>query len=87
MERELLENMLTVTGAYEAATDRSRSYVARAALGNSKFFDQIESGIGWTARTYDRLMQWLSDNWPEGFGWPPGVERPQPQPQQRGDAA
>ena len=31
--------------------------------------------------TYARVIQWFSDNWPEGLDWPPGVPRPEPTPQ------
>lgn len=79
MEKELLENLLSAVDAYCAAVGKTRKSVAWRALNNNKFFDQVEAGGGWNVRTYDKLMQWLSDRWPKGAVWPEGVLRPEPQ--------
>ncbi|WP_425152873.1 hypothetical protein [Candidatus Palauibacter sp.] len=31
-----------------------------------------------TVRTVHRVVQWLSDNWPEGLEWPADIPRPEP---------
>jgi hypothetical protein len=80
MEKELLDNLRAVTAIFCEATGKTPKYVAWQATNNNKFWDQIDQGGGWNIRTYDKILQWLSDRWPEGAEWPEGVTRPPQKP-------
>jgi hypothetical protein len=76
MENDLRRHLLTCAAAFEAATDRKTSTVARLATGDWRFFDRIGDGASFTARKYDEIMDWFAANWPAGLIWPSDVPRP-----------
>ena len=59
------------------------------AAGRGAFFVVLKSGKRHCqTNTYDRVLQWFSDHWPEGLDWPPDIPRPEPRPEgERGEAA
>lgn len=58
------------------------STVSQRAAGDWRFFDRIVDGKSFTARTYDRVMEWFAQNWPSDAPWPEGVRRAAPTPEQ-----
>lgn len=77
MERELIRNLKAVAAAFVAARTMGFSTLGRLAAGDWRFFDHLDDGSKtFTARKYDQVMSWFSDNWPDGATWPEGVERP-----------
>jgi hypothetical protein len=75
MEHELRNHLLALAEAYSAATGKSRTKIAEAAAGDRSFFTRIETS-GFTARKWDHVVGWFSDNWPPGASWPTQVPRP-----------
>jgi len=78
MEIELRKNLILIRDAYCSATGAATSTVAQSACGDWRFFDRIENGASFTARTYDRAIRWFSDRWPLGIPWPEEITRPLP---------
>lgn len=76
MEAELNLHLQTICASYVAATKLKASTVAMRAARDARFFDRLESGGGFTAKTYDTVMLWFSDHWPDGAEWPVDVPRP-----------
>jgi hypothetical protein len=77
MEKELIRNLLTVAEAYSAKREVSFSTLGRQAAGDWRFFDHLREGAKtFTARKYDQVMVWFSNNWPDSVAWPEGIERP-----------
>jgi hypothetical protein len=76
MERELADNLIEVARAYGVARGLMESTVARKFAGDGRFFVNIRSGLSFTARKYDAVMNRFSDNWPQEVDWPEGVARP-----------
>lgn len=74
MENELKSNLIVCFEAFTAKTKRSPSTVAQAAAGDWRFFDRLKTG-SFTARKYDLIMSWFSENWPDDLEWPEGVAR------------
>ena len=70
------ERLIIVAGTYCASARRSRSRVSTIIFNDGKRLDRIADGADLTTTAWERAMQWLSDNWPEGLEWPAGVERP-----------
>ena len=78
MEPTLREHLLALKSAYIGAVKASESTVAQQACGDWRFFDRIQTGSSFTARTYDKAVQWFADRWPAGLDWPEGVPSPAP---------
>ncbi|MCX5570594.1 hypothetical protein [Kaistia nematophila] len=76
MEESLRHSLLALAAAFEAATDISPATVGKRALNDNTFFHRLRDGRGFNVRTYDRLVAWFADEWPEHGAWPDDVERP-----------
>lgn len=77
MENELRSNLLLLAETYAKAKDFSLTTIARNAAGDWRFFDRLnEESKTFTARKYDEVVQWFSDNWPADLGWPDSIVRP-----------
>lgn len=70
--------LLTVSERYCAAAGISKPRLATLIANDGKFFDRVESGGGFTVRTFERAMRWLSDHWPAEAIWPEEISRPAP---------
>lgn len=76
METDLRRHLETCAATFANATNREASTVARLAAGDWRFFDRLTEGASFTARKYDVIMGWFSENWPSSHPWPTGVPRP-----------
>lgn len=77
MENELRDNLLQCATAYSAVTNRGLATLGRLAAGDWRFFDHLNNDQRtFTARKYDEVIQWFSENWPESAVWPETVARP-----------
>jgi hypothetical protein len=76
MEDTLRAHILSLAAAFEQATGSSWRTIGKVAMNDNTFFVRIGRGDGFTIRTFDRILQWFSDNWPENAEWPEGIERP-----------
>ena len=76
MEAELVDNLRSVFSSYADASKLSPSTVWMRAAKDARFMSRIESGSGFTVKTYDSVMRWFSENWPDGATWPKTVSRP-----------
>lgn len=77
MEHELRENLLNCAAAYTARREIGLSTLGRLAAGDWRFFDNLKrDGKTFTARKYDEVLGWFSQNWPDGAEWPDGLARP-----------
>lgn len=78
MEEELRTNLHSCAVAFAAARRFELSTVGRMAANDGSFFSRIATGRSFTARKYDEIIQWFSDNWPVDAVWPADVRRPSP---------
>lgn len=62
--------------AYGAARGISRARLSTLLFNSGHKLDQVFNGRDVTTGTWERVMAWLHDNWPEGEPWPPGVTKP-----------
>lgn len=76
MEQELRTNLNSCAEAYAAARGFELSTVGRLAANDGSFFSRISSGRSFTARKYDEIIVWFSENWPSDAVWPSNVPRP-----------
>lgn len=79
-------DVTVVCDAYREVVELSESRIGQLAAGNPGFYMRMRNGGGCTIRLYGRVLQWFSDNWPEGAEWPPDVPRPAPASETRGAA-
>jgi len=77
MEDQLRRNLNRCAAAFRRERDIGSATLGRLAAGDWRFFDRLgEEGKTFTARKYDEIIQWFSDNWPANAVWPDGVARP-----------
>ena len=78
----LQQQMRAVLEAFETATKINPRKVFRAAMKkDSHLWAKYWTDNGsFRIESHDRILQWMSDRWPEGVQWPPEVLRPDPQP-------
>lgn len=80
MEQELKDNLRRCAEGYAAARGLALPTIGRMAAGDWRFFDRLDNDAkSFTARKYDQVMGWFSDNWPPDTDWPRGLPRPQPE--------
>lgn len=70
--------IVVVTDSYCSETGMSRARLSTLLFNAGARLDAIASGRDLNTGTFERAMQWLSDNWPPGLAWPADVERPAP---------
>lgn len=77
MENELRTNLLACAAAYQAKREIGLSTLGRVAAGDWRFFTNLnEDDKTFTARKYDEVLHWFSNNWPDDAVWPANVVRP-----------
>lgn len=68
---------MACASAFAAARSLSLTTVGRLAAGDWRFFDRVEAAeTTFTARKYDEVIAWFSENWPADTVWPSGICRP-----------
>lgn len=77
MENELRHQLLAVSAAFAQAEQCGLSMVSRRCRNDSGFFHRLaDESKSFTARTFDEVMRWFSEHWPDGHAWPEGIDRP-----------
>lgn len=56
--------ILEAKNRYCEITGLASATVATKVMNDGKFFDRIESGAGFTMRTYEKVMKWFHENTP-----------------------
>lgn len=78
MEKELRQHLRACAEAYSRAKGLTIPTLGRLAAGDWRFFDRLhDDEKTFTARKYDEVIGWFSDNWPDDASWPVGVPRPE----------
>lgn len=76
---KLRDQLVKAADCYGAALGIGRQRVSTVVLNRGATLDGIADGTKDCGTvTFERAMQWLSDNWPEGAEWPSSVARPAP---------
>lgn len=77
MENELRDNLLRCARAYAEARKLQLSTLGKLAVRDARFFTNLEGdATTFTARKYDEVIGWFSDQWPPDAEWPEGIARP-----------
>lgn len=77
MEDKLRTHLLELTRVFGDATKASPSAIGKRALNDNTVIARIAGGdMGFNIRTYDKLVGWFAENWPDGAEWPTDIERP-----------
>lgn len=61
-----------------AKSSRSPGTVGREVGGCGDFYSRLRCGCDITTRRALRVIQRLSDRWPDDLEWPPDIPRPKP---------
>lgn len=74
---KLRNQLITVSDAFGTATSRSRARVSTLVFNQGQRLAKIaDCQLDPTISSFERAMQWFSDNWPPGVEWPTDVARP-----------
>jgi hypothetical protein len=76
METELARHLLTLSEQFGSARDLGEATVGRHCAADGRFFLRIREGKTFTAKKYDDVVLWFSQNWPVGVVWPESIPRP-----------
>ncbi|KGF71176.1 hypothetical protein LL06_00865 [Hoeflea sp. BAL378] len=72
----LREQFIRTFDAFVDATGVGEGTLSDRLLNGGGRMKRIRTGSDIATGTFERVMQWLSDNWPDGAEWPEGVARP-----------
>ena len=75
------ENILRLIDAAASRSPHSPGSIGRWASGSGDFTPRLRRGHDITSRRAERIVQWLSDHWPDGAEWPSDIPRPPPSDQ------
>lgn len=82
IEPELRLHLRACADAFAASRGIGLPTVGRLAAGDWRFFDRVaDDERTFTARKYDEVISWFSENWPPDAHWPDDVRRPTEQQQ------
>lgn len=74
----LIGRLQTLCDTYCEHAGVPRTRVARVVFNDQRRLDAVFGGeASLTIPNFEKLVMWLSANWPEGLDWPTGVERPE----------
>lgn len=76
MEQELKTHLQAISAEFLAHSRLSSATIWARAVRDARFLERIESGAGFTVKSYDRAVGWFSSNWPAGAVWPADIPRP-----------
>ena len=71
-------DLQVICGLYRDATGRSEARISDLACANPYLFKRLRANKGCTIATYNRVLAWFSDHWPDGVHWPAEIPRPEP---------
>ena len=72
------EHLIKVAEPLAIFLGRSEATLSNKCMGHARFFSRLRKGLGCSVTSYNKMMQWLSDNWPEDLEWPADIPRPKP---------
>lgn len=73
----LKEQFLLLCEKYRAHHGMKRSYLSTLMMNGGHVLDRIADPKGdLKTRSFEKSVQWLSDNWPDELAWPREIARP-----------
>ena len=81
----LQKNVIILIEAMAEKTGRTPGTIGFYAAGSGDFYSRLVAGHDLTTRRAERVVTWLSHNWPAHLVWPADIPRPAPAP--KDDAA
>ncbi|OWV94245.1 hypothetical protein ATY81_12395 [Rhizobium sp. R72] len=76
----LREQIITLADTYAEASGIGRKRMSTIVFNRGAKLDDIVDGGDLATGTFERALQWFSDNWPEGVAWPDAGPLPRPEP-------
>jgi hypothetical protein len=74
----LIEQLLTLSQAYQDATGKKPTTVSWRMFGDSKKLGGLRNGGDIQVKRYEQAMAWLAENWPQNAPWPKKISRHPP---------
>lgn len=80
VKQSSLVNLVTT---YCDHTGKSPATVGTYSVRDGKLFARLDGGASITLHRAEKVIQWLSNNWPSDLKWPSDITRPTPTKQTR----
>jgi hypothetical protein len=80
---DLRKQLITVAEAYGTAKGLSRSRVSTILFNAGGALNRIVAGGDVNTSTFERVIRFMSETWPDSAMWPDGI----PRPASRGESA
>jgi hypothetical protein len=77
---DMIKSLEVLVERYCLETNRSEGGVLSEAIGNNHILKRARekpASTKLTIRSYERIIQWLSDRWPDDCDWPDSIVRPE----------
>lgn len=71
-------DIITLVEVYARFNNLSEATVSNQATTHARLFSRLRAGHSCTLATYERVVSWFADNWPDDLEWPSGIDRPIP---------
>lgn len=68
--------LIIVANRYCEGSGLSRGRVSTIVLNSGTALDRIEAGANFTNKSYERALNYFSENWPNDAVWPENIMRP-----------
>ena len=79
MKANYTHQILALAACYSRHFNHTLATVSLRAAKRGSFFDELAAGGNFTVKRAERIIQWFSDNWPNGeLAWPTDIPRPSP---------
>lgn len=73
----LIGRLKHLSETYCEAANVPLTRVSRTVFGDQRRLDRVFSDqVSLTIPSFERLVEWFADNWPDDLAWPEGIERP-----------
>ncbi len=72
------DNLLILANIYSSHVGRSEATLSNWIFGNARLFKRLHDGCSCNVATYNKALNWFSNNWSDDLEWPTSIERPKP---------
>lgn len=72
------DQIVLVADVYASAVGVGRKRLSTIVFNRGAKLDGIANGGDLATSTFEKAMQWFSDNWPAEATWPDNIIRPEP---------
>ena len=70
------ETLIQLAEVLAAFINRSEATLSNRIVGHARFFSRLRKGDGCSVTSFNVVLEWFNENWPEDLEWPKEITRP-----------